>query len=295
MIRSHFAADALTRTAFLIIAIAFVGCSPQTPKPSEEQPSPALTMTATPIDDSTPTPAPTGFAPVAANADWTPVERDFNTVTMMLVPAGCFMMGSTDINSNEMPEHQQCFDAPFWIDRMEVTNAQFDYFEGKAEEASNWDGSEYPREHITGLEAVAFCEQRDARLITEREWEYAARGPDNLKYPWGDEWDGTKLAWEDNSRDRTGGVGRYPDGASWIGALDMSGSVWEWTTSIDKPYPYNPADGRENRLNIRSFRIVRGGSWANQPEMLTTSYRLHTDPTLNVSYIGFRCARDYSS
>ncbi|MEZ4668447.1 MAG: SUMF1/EgtB/PvdO family nonheme iron enzyme [Anaerolineae bacterium] len=62
---------------------------------------------------------------VTHNADWTPVEQDFDGVTMVLVPAGCFDMGSDDGRDEEKPVNRQCFDEPFWIDTYEVTQAQF--------------------------------------------------------------------------------------------------------------------------------------------------------------------------
>jgi formylglycine-generating enzyme required for sulfatase activity len=281
---------------FGVLMSAF-GCAPVAPTPTAtptETPTPAASPT--PTDDSTPTPLPFGYVPVRANADWTPVEQDFDGVVMVMVPAGCFIMGSTGINSNEQPEHQQCIDAPFWIDKTEVTNAQFAQFGGEAAEDSRWERDFYPRESLTVFEAVAFCEKRDARLTTEREWEYAARGPDSLTYPWGNDWDENRLVWKDNSGDRSGVVGNYPDSASWVGALDMSGNVWEWTTSLDRPYPYVVDDGREAAFNTRTFHMARGGSWINDnPYQFTTSMRQRTPPTLTDSIIGFRCARDYLS
>ena len=63
--------------------------------------------------------------PVTSNSAWMPVEREFGGVAMMLVPAGCFMMGSEDGDDDERPVEEQCIEEPFWIDKYEVTNAQY--------------------------------------------------------------------------------------------------------------------------------------------------------------------------
>lgn len=83
-------------------------------------------------------------------------------------------------------------------------------------------GDERPVENITWFEAHTFCELRDTRLPTEAEWEYAARGPDNLNYPWGNEFEEDFVVYQNNSDDQTATVGSRTPGASWVGTLDMS-------------------------------------------------------------------------
>jgi formylglycine-generating enzyme required for sulfatase activity len=149
--------------------------------------TPSATWTATPTATLTSIPLGLPGNPVARNADWTPQYEPFDGVEMALVPGGCFTMGEASGSGDQRPVSQQCFDQPFWIDRYEVSNQQFDRLGGQTSfnRKSQWPGDEQPRERITWAEARTFCVRRGARLPTEAEWEYAARGPDNLRYPWG--------------------------------------------------------------------------------------------------------------
>ncbi len=215
--------------------------------------------------------------------------HNFKGVPMVLVPAGCFTMGSEDGDSDERPAHEQCFDAPFWIDRTEVTQAQFAALGGAAAMGSFFTGDNLPVEQITWSEARDFCAQRDARLPTEAEWEYAARGPDGLIYPWGDEWVGEDATWSGSSGGQTADVGSRTGGASWVGALDMSGNVWEWTSSLYRPYPYDAADGREDPASTEGQRALHGGSWFNNSDELRAARR-NGDANRSNTH-SFRCAR----
>lgn len=219
------------------------------------------------------------------NDAWTPITHDFDGVTMVLVPPGCFMMGSDEEN----PVHQQCFDEPFWIDQTEVTQGDFERLGGVKANSNRFDGDQRPVERISWLEARRFCKQRGARLPTEREWEYAARGPDDLVYPWGNEWNRDNVVVED----QTMPVGSIAVGASWVGALDMSGNVWEWTSSLYWDYPYDSTDGREDDANITDARVLRGGAiYPNDLyiDVRAPARRWNTPHFWNYFW-GFRCAR----
>lgn len=183
---------------------------------------------------STLSPEQLAMTPMLHNAAWTPYEKDFDGIPMVLVPAGCFMMGSTT-NDDEQPVHEQCFDQAFWIDKYEVTNEQYsslgcETYSSEPNQARNC---------VTWFDAKAFCESRSARLPTEKEWEYAARGPDNLMYSWGNEWDENKAVWRGNANNQTAPVGTYPAGKSWVGAMDMSGNLWEWVSALYQVYEYD--------------------------------------------------------
>jgi len=253
----------------------------------------ALSVTPTLRPTDTPDPLQAAFTPVARNADWTPIERDFDGVMMVLVPAGCFMMGSTN-SEDEEPLHEQCFDEPFWIDKYEVTQAQFERLGGTQAEEPRFTGSNRPVERITWFEARDFCKQRDSELPTEAEWEYAARGPDGLVYPWGNTWNANNAVTYRSSSQGTANVGGLLAGVSWVGALDMSGNVWEWTHSLSESYPYDAEDGREadtgTRTDVR--RVLRGGSWDNDnTDHLRAAYRNWYNPDNWFDDFGFRCAR----
>jgi formylglycine-generating enzyme required for sulfatase activity len=249
------------------------------------------TATLTPTNTATPTNTPNATATLLAyrpptNADWTPIERDFDGVTMVLVPAGCFMMGSNE-RDDEKPVHEQCFDEPFWIDKYEVTNAQIGST-GCTDRSSEPD---QPRNCITWFDAVEHCESRGARLPTEREWEYAARGPDSWDYPWGEEWNPDNANWRGTEPNETFPVGRFPDGVSWVGAHDMSGNVWEWVSSLYQPYEYDALDGREDMTNRTDVRVLRGGSFGVASFFLRSADRFRGDPVVGGVSLGFRCAR----
>jgi hypothetical protein len=251
--------------------------------------------TATPTPTNTPTPNATAtliaFRP-QTNADWTPIGREFDGVPMVLVPAGCFMMGSDSGRNDEKLVHEQCFDEPFWIDQYEVTQAQFVRLGGVKAENNRFSGDNRPIERITWFEARDFCELRGGRLPTEAEWEYAARGVDGLVYPWGNEWNANNAVYNRSSEQGTADVGSIPAGKSWIGAYDMSGNVWEWTSSLYESYPYDGSDGRErdtgNSTDVR--RVLRGGSWVNDYSFnLRAPYRFMLDPYNWVVDLGGRC------
>ena len=248
----------------------------------------AVAMQATTVANSAATQI-ANIGTVTKNEEWTPQERDFDGVTMVLVPAGCFMMGSNDAYG-EQPVHEQCFDTPFWIDKYEVTQAQFAQFNGQKANANRFTGDNLPVETIIWFEARDFCELRGGRLPTEREWEYAARGPSNLIYPWGNDFVANNVVYVDNSNDQTAPVGSRPDGVSWVGALDMSGNVWEWVSSLYESYPYTSNNESDN--DNSSARMRRGGSWVNVvDDGVRSADRDWPDPTLWRDNNGFRCLR----
>ncbi len=230
------------------------------------------------------------FDIITRNEDWTPIEQEFDGVVMVLVPKGCFMMGTETGDTDERPVHEQCFNEPFWIDRYEVTQAQFAQFGGQKANPNYFTGDDLPVESITWFEARDFCELRGGRLPTEREWEYAARGPNNLIYPWGNEFVANNVVYGGNSNDRTAPVGSRAGGVSWVGAVDMSGNVWEWVSSLYGAYPYDE-ESRESINDNTNRRVVRGGSWVNPDWLVRSADRDRNFPSDGINPFGFRCVR----
>jgi formylglycine-generating enzyme required for sulfatase activity len=297
-----------TVTLLMVIAISYAlfnlsngGRGAGTPTPTETVTTPTDEPTTMAAGTPTHDPGAEAFALAEAgvnnNREWIPYVQDVDGVLMALVPSGCFAMGRVvGGDDDERPVHQQCLSKPFWIDVTEVTALQFVTFDGVAFSAAN-SGSNYPIASVSWAEAERFCrERRGVRLPSEAEWEFAARGPDNHLYPWGSELDASRAVYLANSDDHTAEVGSKPGGASWVGALDMSGNVWEWVNSWVIQYPFDPGDGRE--LPDRpspdfEYRGIRGGAFYTSFEGLTSTNRGKSAPSQYDNGYGFRCAKSY--
>jgi formylglycine-generating enzyme required for sulfatase activity len=237
---------------------------------------------------------------------------------MVYVPAGEFLMGSTDAEIDaaftdtsahdtdvqkdaftaEGPQRRVYLDG-YWIYKTDVTVAQYRKFceatgrEMPAEPEWGWK-DDHPMVNVTWYDAKAYCEWVDAALPTEAQWEKAARGTEGGEFPWGNGWDRGKL-WCSIGEQSSGTtpVGTIPGGASPYGVLDMAGNVYQWCAdwydatyyrSGDNHNPPGPADGQE--------RVLRGGSWIGDSDSyFRSAYRVSGDPSHRGIGMGFRAVR----
>jgi formylglycine-generating enzyme required for sulfatase activity len=155
--------------------------------------------------------------------------------------------------------------------------------------------NDHPVVNISWRDALAYAQwlakltNVGYRLPTEAEWEKAARGTDGRIYPWGNNWERTRANTGDGDPKMTTPVGSYPQGVSPYGCLDMAGNVWEWTSTVYKNYPYIYND-RMNDLKSINSRVLRGGSWLNDPLGARVAYRVYGDPLESFVGRGVRLA-----
>lgn len=240
---------------------------------------------------------------------------------MVYVPAGLFRMGSDDSDpdaaEDEKPHHQVHLGA-FWMDRTEVTNAQYERcvedlacspptsFAASTRDSyfANSEFEKYPVIYVDWNRANAYCTWAGKRLPTEAEWEKVARGTDNRMYPWGNAFDGSKLNfcdiscaldwrnvdWDDGHAD-TAPVGSYPEGRSPYGALDMLGNVWEWVADWYDVSYYVGSPGKNPSGPLSGYRkAIRGGAWDLFQGASRVANRYGGIPSDADDNVGFRCA-----
>ncbi len=226
-----------------------------------------------------------------------PVSITQKGAKMVLIPAGTFIMGSERGFDNEKPVHDVTLDA-FYMDVYEVNNMLYKAcIEAGGCQLSESTGEvhytnskyvDHPIVFIDWEQAKTYCEWRGARLPTEAEWEYAARGTDGRTYPWGEGIDKTFANYNQYVGD-TIAVGSYEKGKSPFGIYNMAGNVWEWVSDWYDAYPGNTISNSEYG---RTYKVVRGGSQYNGEINLHTSFRNWYLASSRVDNLGFRCARD---
>jgi len=211
----------------------------------------------------------------------------------------------------ESPKHRVKIRS-FYLDRTEVTNAQFKSFIERHPEwqkdkipaayhngkyLQQWTGNNfpagqetYPVVFVSWYAAVAFCQDLGKRLPTEAEWEYAARGGLKGKsFPWGDEIpDKTRANFLASGLNAPTAVGSYP--ANGYGLFDMAGNVWEFLADEWQKYPGKTDVAIRDFLSVKTRRALRGGSYGGSAINLRVTYRDSHSPENAVEHVGFRCA-----
>lgn len=263
---------------------------------------------------------------------------------LITVPAGSFLMGTPDTErsllakryggtresyAEESPQHT-VFVPAFAMAQVPVTNALYASFQAAtgAHKPITWGAQlscelwDHPVVDVSWHDAQLFCAWisaetgRSWRLPTESEWEKAARGTDRRVFPWGNAFDPTRCNVKESELGSSTPVARYPTGASPYGIWDMAGNAWEWTQSLQSPYPYAAHDGRNasapgtkprvSRFLQRVFRthwrhtpptletrrILRGGCYANPEGFARCACRLRLAPERRTPFLGFRLACD---
>ncbi len=263
--------------------------------------TPVTTYLIAPLDTSTPASSP--IPELGIGSSQTSLK---DVMTMMYVPAGEFLMGSSQDDSqaadDEKPQHTVFLD-PFWIDKFEVTNWQYQQCV-KASACTPPSSSaslthtnyykstlysDYPVINVGWSQAQDYCRWAGRRLPSEAEWEKAARGTDGRIYPWGEGIDCSTANFWMCVGDTTK-AGSYPGGASPYGAMDMAGNALEWVydwysetyyqQSPDRN-PFGPASG--------ATLVLRGGSYGSNNKDTRSAARLKDQPA-GRNDTGFRCA-----
>jgi formylglycine-generating enzyme required for sulfatase activity len=223
------------------------------------------------------------------------------------IKQGCFMMGRDpnfeDGGNDELPRHRVCIQKDFFLGKTEVTQAEWVAVMGS--NPSNFKGRDNPVEQVSWNDVQSFLERRNKqdsanryRLPTEAEWEYAARAGTKSTYHWGD--DAGPLgqhAWYDgNSGERTHPVAQLKPNP-W-GLYDMHGNVWEWVEDCyHESYAGAPSDGSAWTSSCYRYsdggqlRVLRGGSWSNNPSDCRAANRIHYTPDDRNGGNGFRVVR----
>lgn len=225
---------------------------------------------------------------------------------MVVVPAGEFFMGSNDGGGNEKPLHKVAIAKAFAVGTFEVTFAEWDACVAAggcahSPEDQGWGHKRRPvinvswddvtKEYLPWLSRTT---GKTYRLLTEAEWEYAARIATRTTYSWGNDigksqanCSGCGSQWDGK---QTAPVGSFQPNA--FGLHDMHGNVWEWVQDCyTTTYAGAPSDGRAVPEAASCSRVRRGGSWDSLPDDLRLSGRLRNGPRSRFNNLGFRVSR----
>ncbi|MEZ4614519.1 MAG: SUMF1/EgtB/PvdO family nonheme iron enzyme [Caldilineaceae bacterium] len=259
--------------------------------------------TTTPVPTATPQPTPLPPLPTIqssaldAPSPGTAWRNPVDGAIYLYIPGGRFEMGAEGADAaspKEEPRHAVTVES-FWLQQTETTNAQYGRCvdEGACSAPANdrWDDpafADHPVSNVSWQQAATYAAWAGGRLPTEAEWERSCRSDDGRIYPWGNDDASDQLANYNNAIGDTAPVGSYPAGQSAYGVLDLSGNLWEWTSSVEADYPYDATDGREDTATSAGNRAVRGGSFYYTNYQIRCAARTGFPPDTANEHIGFR-------
>ncbi len=235
---------------------------------------------------------------------------------MVLIPAGEFIMGTNKVDTEDthkkigavkplyLDQHpeRKIFLDEYYIDRYEVTNAEYSHFlevNQFTDIPAHWENGTFPEgqgDHpvtqVTWWEAWSYCQWKGKQLPTEEQWEKAARGPDGFPFPWGEKYIKGKANVGIEGDRKIMPIKSYPEDVSPYGVMGMSGNVMEWTLDWYLPYPGNTR--KEFRFG-KVFKVLRGNGFQKAGHYFLEAYRYsfsrtEANPNDFFENVGFRCS-----
>ena len=224
--------------------------------------------------------------------------------SMVLVPAGEFIMGSWTGDADERPVRRVYLDA-YFFDKDQLTVGEYAKFLDATSHGAppEWNimsrtmHRNRPVVNVDWADAAAYCTWAGKRQPTEAEWEKAARGTDGRVYPWGNDSPSSLHAnygkYGTNDLEALSPVGSLEKGKSFYGVYDMAGNVWEWVSDwYDTDYYTSSPPQNPEGLPTGGFKVIRGGAWNSSAKNLRSSDRYWDPPSFRSLYLpGFRCVK----
>jgi len=198
---------------------------------------------------------------------------------------------------DDVKPKQKIYINSFYIDAFPVTNLEYTNFVASTgyKSSGDWkkaftEGKEHhPVVNVSWYDAQEYARWAGKRLLTEQEWEKAARWIDGRQWPWGNKWDCNRLNCKESAMQGTTPVRTFPEGKSYYGVFDMCGNVWEWTSSDYAPYGGNIKLSPKYSSNLK---VIRGGAWTALKEQTRCFIRGSENPANRFIDIGFRCGKN---
>ena len=219
-------------------------------------------------------------------------QREVSTEGMVLLEGGNFVMGNSS-NPDEAPEFEY-FVGPFYVDVYPVTNRKYAEFLKDTGRAApkywglpQYVGPDQPVIGVTWSDAAAYAAWMGKQLPSEAQWEFAARGRENRKYPWGNTDPDANRANYGDHLSIPSLVFMHDEGRTPEGVCDLAGNVYEWADELF--LPYDPVKREAASQSGPPLRAIRGGSWHSPAAELRCAFRKGLFAESQLNTVGFRC------